>query len=111
MYKNKISHGILRFESKVNKFSYFTYETIIELFRKKKIKILFSKHDDREEGLKKSFRFLRHEITFDQLTYENIKKNDLVVPLSLHDIRQLINNPEPWNHWIYAMINTCFTKH
>jgi hypothetical protein len=94
MYKNKISHSILRLQSKVNKFSYFTYETALALFRKKKIRILFSKQDDREGGLKKSFRLLRHKITFDELTYENVKKNDLIVPLSLYDIRLLIMNPE-----------------
>ncbi|MDB5023559.1 MAG: hypothetical protein JWP78_1314 [Mucilaginibacter sp.] len=90
----KNSFKLRRTEAKVNKFVYFAYETLRALFSGRKIKILFSLNNEREQDIKASFRFLPHQISFDEFTYENVKKNDLAVPLNLHDIRLLVSYPE-----------------
>src|SRR5258708_28999551 len=53
------------------------------------MKILFSEKSDREKNIRKGFRFLNHQIDFKAFTPENIKANDLVVPLDMHDLRLL----------------------
>jgi len=92
--KNKVVHKTLRWEAKVNKFTYFAYESFWARLSRQKIKILFSLHNEREEDIKRSFRLLDHDISFDEFTYENIKNSDLAVPLSLADIELLNSYPE-----------------
>ncbi|MDB5144476.1 MAG: hypothetical protein JWQ66_3189 [Mucilaginibacter sp.] len=100
--KNKIVFKIIRWDATINKFAFFAYETFRALLSKRRIKILFSQKAEREEDIKKSFRLLHHQISFDEFTPENIKKNDLVVPLNMYNLRRLIsyrelakNNPIP----------------
>ncbi len=92
--KNKIVSNTLRFEAKANKFIYFSYQTFIAQFSKRSISILFSENNEREEDIKKSFRLLRHKVSFGKFSYENVKKNDLVIPLTIDDIRLLDSYPE-----------------
>jgi predicted ATP-grasp superfamily ATP-dependent carboligase len=92
--KNKPIHEIMRLWAKANKFAYFVYETTQALFRRRKIKILFSQYAERENDIKKSFSLLHHQISFDEFTPENIKKYDLVVPLNMYNLRRLISYPE-----------------
>jgi predicted ATP-grasp superfamily ATP-dependent carboligase len=89
-YKKDLAFTIMRWEANLNKFSYFAYETLRALFPKRKIKILFSKYPERESDIKKSFRLLNHEISFDEFTPENIQKNELIVPFNMDNLRQLI---------------------
>jgi predicted ATP-grasp superfamily ATP-dependent carboligase len=89
-----IRHKLLHWEARINKFAYFTYETLLALFSRKKLNILFSLNNEREEDIKKSFRLLQHTISFDEFTHEKLENKDLVVPLSLNDIRRINLHPE-----------------
>jgi predicted ATP-grasp superfamily ATP-dependent carboligase len=84
----------LRLEARANKFIYFSYQTFLAFFSKRRLSILFSENNEREQDIKKSFRLLRHTVSFDKFTYENVKKHDLLIPLSLDDIRLLYSYPE-----------------
>lgn len=55
----------------------------------KKMRILFSKKKEWEPGLRNRFRFTRHEIVFDDLSARDFNDFDLVVPLTIHDVRYL----------------------
>jgi len=72
------------------------------LSRQRKFRILFSKKDDWEPLIRRDFRYSRHELTFDSISLENIKKHDLIIPIAIDDIlylnevRHLIDgNPIP----------------
>lgn len=54
-----------------------------------KIKILFSKAPVQEENLKKGLRFTNVEFEFAEFTDERIQSNDLVVPLTIPDVKRL----------------------
>jgi len=71
------------------------------LFSEQRMKILFSQRQDFEKYIKEGFCDSPHEIAFKDLP-PNIKEYDLVVPLSLGDLKYLhtvrdlmINNPIP----------------
>jgi hypothetical protein len=72
------------------------------LFPKRKIKILFSNRQDWKDSIKQGFRCTRHEIAFEELSPNNIKNCDLVVPLTMRDLKYLnevrdliVDNPIP----------------
>lgn len=56
---------------------------------KKKLKILFSRHPAWEADLKQSFQGSQHEISFADLNTENIQKFDLVVALTIPELKFL----------------------
>lgn len=58
------------------------------LFRRK-MKILFSYKPDWHDSIKKGFRFTGHEITFGELSPGKLKDYDLVVPLTIPDLKHL----------------------
>jgi hypothetical protein len=91
---NKTIAKILRWESIINKSVYFTYEIIRSLLSKRKFKILFSLNAEREQDVRKSFRFLKHEIVFDEFTPENFVKYDIVMPFNMYNLRRLITHRE-----------------
>lgn len=69
---------------------------------KRKMKILFSDHIGLKPELEKAFKFTKHEISFGEFTHIDIKKYDLVAPLTMPDVRYLsevreiiIDNPIP----------------
>lgn len=80
---------------------------VYNLFRsrvasKRKMKILFSIKEGWHNDIKRGFQFSKHTIEFGEFSTDNIKKYDLVVPLTISDLkylnenRQLIlNNPLP----------------
>lgn len=72
---DKVFHGINKFQSRL-------------LLRKKK-KILFSLKPAWEDVIRKSFRFLQHEIVFNDLSPDIIQEYDLVVPLNISDIKYI----------------------
>jgi hypothetical protein len=73
------------------------------LFSKQKLKILFSNQKPAwESSIKGGFQFTQHEIAFEELSFNNIDDYDLVVPLTIHDLKYLngvrnliIDNPIP----------------
>ena len=67
-----------------------------------KFKILFSKKDDWEPPIRHGFRYTRHELSFEEFSLERIQNYDIIVPLTIPDIKFLIgvrqsisNNPIP----------------
>ena len=52
-------------------------------------KILFSRKPDWESAIASGFRSTRHEVTFAELSRENVLKHDLVVPLTLEALMSL----------------------
>jgi hypothetical protein len=72
------------------------------LFSKRKMKILFSRKEGWEQPIKDGFLNTPHEIAFEDFTPPNIKDYDLIVPLTLRDLKYLskvrnliIDNPIP----------------
>ena len=64
--------------------------------------ILFSPSPGWEPAIRRGFRHTRHHVAFEPLTEDNIRACDLVVPLSIGDLKQLAawrclvpNNPIP----------------
>lgn len=53
------------------------------------MKILFSSFPGWEEDIRNGFRFTKHEIAFGQFFPENIGNYDLIVPLTLSDLKYL----------------------
>ena len=79
-----------------------TRRYLVYISRKRKMKILFSQKDDWEPKIRRGFRYSQHELSFESFSVENIVKYDLIVPLSISDlkylneVRHLINsNPIP----------------
>ncbi|TFF36840.1 ATP-grasp domain-containing protein [Mucilaginibacter psychrotolerans] len=56
------------------------------------MKILFSVKPEWEKKIRKGFLFTRHKLYFEAFTPENIRNADLVVPLTITDLRILIQN-------------------
>lgn len=77
--------------ARINKESFVFLEKIrSRMFSKQRLKILFSKkEDDWEHFLSIGFRFTRHEIAFKEFYPENVKSYDLVVPLTINDLKRL----------------------
>ena len=96
--QNKIKFKIMRMEAAANKIVYFTYETFRALLSRRKLKILFSAKAERENDVRKSFRFLHHQISFDEFTPENFKKNDLIMPFNMYNLRIMIQNAHLVKH-------------
>ncbi len=74
----------------------------VRLFSNRKIRILFSSHPGLEDPIRKGFKFTQHEIEFRELSQSNIKDFDLVVPLTINDLKylnkirnEIIDNPIP----------------
>jgi hypothetical protein len=59
------------------------------LFFKKKLKILFSPKLNWEPIIKNGFKYTQHEVFFDEISSSNIKDYDLIVPLTIHDLKYL----------------------
>ena len=100
----KIYLNILRrFAAMVNNKFFFVYQLVLSrLFSKRKTTILLSNKQDWECSIKKGFQFAPFEIKFGDLLTEEIRNFDLVIPLTIPDLkylngkRDLIkNNPIP----------------
>ncbi len=79
---------------------YHFFQSVFSAKRRKKI--LFTDHIGLKAELEKSFKFTQHEIAFGELTHINIKNYDIVVPLTMPDVRYLngvrnliVDNPIP----------------
>lgn len=100
----KIITALIRASVNIHKASFVIREVIrSRLSSKRRMKILFSKEEDSwEKVISRGFLFTQHKIAFKKLTPENIKKYDLVVPLSIDSLKHLNafrhlipNNPIP----------------
>src|ERR1700743_3333798 len=81
--------------SKISKAKFLIIETIqAYLFPVPKITILFSPNEGFEKNIRHGFKFLNYKISFDDFTPENIKKNRLLVPLNINDVRKLAQTPK-----------------
>ncbi len=56
------------------------------VFHPWKMRILFSRQDDWEPRIRRSFRYTKHDLRFDDISAETVAGCDLVVPLSVRDI-------------------------
>jgi len=69
------------------------------LFSKRKMKILFSNKQEWKDFIKNGFQFTPHAVTFGELSAENFEDYDLVMPLTISDLKGLneMQNPIPHN--------------
>jgi predicted ATP-grasp superfamily ATP-dependent carboligase len=73
---------------RIKKFSFLHKEILLyNLERKKKISVLFSDALCQKGNLQKGLRLTNIETNFKEFTIENIKKADLVVPLTIADLK------------------------
>lgn len=85
-----LSEKIFKIYSKLNNWTYFAKEKIrLHLIFGKKMKILFSIDPTLQERMYTGFMYSRYKIEFNELTPENIKTSDLVVPLTISDLKLL----------------------
>ena len=60
-----------------------------KISRTQKKRILFSNKKDWERGIKRGFRFTRHEVAFNDLSTCDLHHFDLIVPLTIRDANHL----------------------
>jgi hypothetical protein len=91
--------GILGFKVKkltanISKLKFFVFQTIRAIaFPAPSTRILFSSKMASEKNIRFGFRLLNHQLTFGDFTPENIRENDLVIPLNINDLRELKKYP------------------
>jgi hypothetical protein len=84
------SHLPEQLNAKITNRLFLTYEILqSRLSSHQKIKIFFLDQKGWEPALKNSFKSTQYEITFGKLCSSNIKDYDLVVPLSMQDLKSL----------------------
>jgi len=77
---------------RIKKFSFLHKEILLyNLMGKKKVKILFSDAQCQKKNLQKGLRLTNIEANFTEFNTENINKADIVVPLTIADLRYLNN--------------------
>lgn len=88
--KTNLKSKLKRLAASVSKTGFFAYETLYaRLFPVRGIRILFSAKQGFETNIRRGFKLLRYDIRFDGFTAENIKANDLLIPLNVDDVRTL----------------------
>ena len=84
-----------RVDAYINKSSFIARQILNDTIRPKpRLNILFSIKPAWEPNIRFGFRPTRHELMFNEFTNENIAKNDLVVPLTMKDLRFLCQHKE-----------------
>lgn len=93
---------LTRVPSRITNELFLEYKIFQSRFVKGKMKILFSDKPAWECSIKKGFQYTKHEITFGELATKNLKDYELIVPLTIQDLKYLnearnliINNPIP----------------
>ena len=91
-----------RVPSRITNELFLNYKIFQSRFAKQKIKILFSHKPAWENSIKKGFEYTQHAITFGEISADNIKDYDLIVPLTIQDLKCLnevrnliVDNPIP----------------
>ena len=79
-----------RLNAKIINQSFIMYQLFwSRLDTKRNLKILFSNKEDWKSFIKKGFQFTSHKIYFSELSSENFQDYDLVVPLTISDLKYL----------------------
>jgi hypothetical protein len=88
-FKNTIKR-LKRLNARANNKLFIIFERFqLYIFFRKKLKILFSPKQDWEPIIKNGFQYTQHEILFDEISSSNIKDYDLIVPLTIYDLKYL----------------------
>ena len=81
---------LLRLYARTSNKVFFLYQIVkLYLSRKNKWKIVFSIREDWTDSITKGFRYTLHEITFSDLTRCSFQNYDLVIPLTIRDLKYL----------------------
>jgi predicted ATP-grasp superfamily ATP-dependent carboligase len=84
-----------RVDAYINKSSFIARQILTDsIWPKPRLSILFSIKPAWEPNIRIGFRPTRHELMFNEFTDENIAKNDLVVPLTMKDLRFMSQHRE-----------------
>lgn len=95
MALKKLNFKIRRLLANASKAKFFALKTAREVISPKpKLRILFSDRCMGEAFIRKGFQLSRHHVDFERLSAEKIKTYDLVIPLSMDDLRFLQNMPQ-----------------
>ncbi|MDD5277477.1 MAG: ATP-grasp domain-containing protein [Methylovulum sp.] len=79
-----------RLNAKITNTAFLLFEKAqFRLFSKRKVNILFSPKQSWEQDLKDGFKYTGHEIAFEEFSPETIKRYDIIVPLTMDDLRYL----------------------
>ncbi|MDB5125132.1 MAG: hypothetical protein JWP94_3261 [Mucilaginibacter sp.] len=88
--KRNLEKTISRLGAYLNKSFFLITEILRSAFsRQRKMKILFSDKPIWEKNIRIGFSTTKHELTFADFTLENINTNDLLVPLTMRDLKFL----------------------
>ena len=88
--KTNVGFKLKRLAASVSKTGFFAYETVhARLFPVRGIRVLFSANEGFEANIRRGFKLLRYDVHFDGFSAENIKQNDLLIPLNITDVRAL----------------------
>jgi hypothetical protein len=88
--KNDLKLKIRKFGASLSKVAFLAKGNVRALFLPHhRLKILFSANYGNEQSIRRGFSLLRHKIRFAPFTPENIRQSDLVIPLSIQDVRLL----------------------
>lgn len=88
--KRRMKRTIYRLAAKFNKSLFLISEMVrAAILRQPKMKILFSNRPVWEKNIRIGFRPTKHELTFSDFTLENMDDKDLLVPLTMRDLKFL----------------------
>ena len=84
---------LIHLNAKVINISYFVF-TLIQshLLSRRKLNIMFSINRSWEPSISRSFKKTRHQIKFAEIPADDIRDFDIVVPLSIRDLKYLSEN-------------------
>jgi hypothetical protein len=86
---------IRRLLSLIFKTRFLAFETVRSyLFPIRGLKIMFSAKEGFEKNIRRGFKALPYEIAFDGFTPDNIRSNNILVPLNIDDVRTLAESPD-----------------
>jgi hypothetical protein len=89
-----VAPGYMKLAAKVNKSVFFASELLqARLSHRPTLKILFSQNSEREHNIRIGFKYLHYQVQFAAFTEQNVRDNDLVVPLNMDDLRDLAKLP------------------
>ncbi len=90
-----VTHWLLGMRGRWTHQRYIWRERLLALpsGRARALSVLFSRRDTWEPGIRRGFAGLPHRLHFDHLALADLERHDLIVPLSLDDVRLLRLQP------------------
>lgn len=83
-------HGLKRLNAWTIKRIFIAYEICrARMHSKNKLKIVFSNKPDWEHAITQGYKFTQHDVTFETLSPDKLTKSDLVIPLTIPDLKNL----------------------